>query len=480
MNLCFPAPEERMGATIAFNEGVQAMRQGDDATAIAHWERAAEIDQTLVPAIHNLVVYHEGRKQFDRVVDLYERILRIDPYHTRSLVRQAVALRRSKRLNDAIQNYQRAIAVHPWFRHWYDELADLYDDVGEKGVATNWRERAAKLDLDETEMASEDGLKSLKRGNHDLAIACFEAVLDELPGHIEARVMLAEALHATGGTAAALSHLQTALEHAKDTPAIVHYHRARIYFDTQRYAEAGTELRIALDIEPGYGRAEYLLALVETVLENESTNLPDPAADVAARSQTSGHTSAAPVARPSDAWSEQVGLVLHDAIANNKNTDQPVRFALIVEPHATLAPTAMRVAELVASLDLPGPSKGAMPLFVVASEGRPGEGVAGVVAQGWLGSEELPELRALNWTPVTSGVPLDQLINGAIGASESGYDAMFVVSTGRGRGDQSSLARIAKSARLGHVVHLHPADSAVEVNDRLKSITPDFSSISLE
>ncbi len=290
MNLCFPAPEERMGATIAFNEGVEAMKQGDDATAIAHWERAAGIDQTLVPAIHNLVVYHEGKMQFDRVVDLYDRILRIDPYHTRSLIRQAAALRRSKRINDAIANYQRAIAVHPWFRHWYNELAELYDALGETGIATSWRERGAKLDLDETEMASEDGVRSLKRGNHNLAIACFEAVLDEVPGHIEARVMLADALHSSGNTASALSHLQTALEHAKDTPAIVHYHRARILFDTERYPEASAELRNALDIEPGYGRAEYLLALVEKIIADRSNGPHEPGSSDLGRAATAGYT----------------------------------------------------------------------------------------------------------------------------------------------------------------------------------------------
>jgi tetratricopeptide (TPR) repeat protein len=478
MTLPFPTPEDRITATLAFNEGVEAMRQGDDATAIAHWQRAAGIDESMAPALHNLVVYHEEQKQFDKVAALYDKLLRIDPFHPRSLVRQAAAYRRTQRIEQAIANYERAIRVHPWYRHWYEELADLYDTRGQRGIATTLRQRASKLDHDEAEMACDDGVRCIKKGNLPLAAACFEAVLDELPGHLEARIHLSECLFETGSPDEALHHLAIALEQAPETPAIVRYHRARFYYHLQRYDEARTELRIALELEPSYGRAEYLLALVElSSLPPDKPEVSSPPA-AAAKRGTSDHTSASPVAvNGGDSWEDIATTLLQDAIARAHTQGENPRFALLIEPNVALAPIAMRLLELVKRLKIVGDSAGIEPVYVVESETRPGEGVAGVIREGWLGSDLIPDLRGLSWSNVTSGLPLDHMFNSAIGASSRGFDLMLVLSTGRARGDQSSLARITRSARVGHIAHVAPSGYPSDVTARLMTITPAFTDI---
>jgi hypothetical protein len=69
------------------------------------------------------------------------------------------------------------------------------------------------------------------------------------------------------------------------------------------------------------------------------------------------------------------------------------------------------------------------------------------------------------------------MFNSAIGASSRGFDLMLVLSTGRARGDQSSLARITRSARVGHIAHVAPSGYPSDVTARLMTITPAFTDI---
>jgi tetratricopeptide (TPR) repeat protein len=477
MSLSFPTPENRVDATLAFNAGVQAMQQGDDATAIAHWQRAAELDVTLVPAVHNLIVYHEDREQFEKVAELYALLLDLNPYDTRSLIRQAAALRRLGRLAPAISNYERAIGIYPWFRHWYQELANLLDQADQHGAAEEWRARAGQLDTEEAEMACEDGTRQLRKGNLPLAIACFEAVLEDYPSNNDVRVKLAQALEHSGDTAGALAHYAICLEHAGDTPALVHFHRARTLLALGRDHEAATDLQIALDHAPGFGRARFLLAQIDLTHSETPTLPPGTVAPIAnqAPRRTSAGTAAQQVARRLAPWEEPLMDLLRQVAARPAPLGGPVRFAVVVEPHASLAPVAMRLADMFQALELPVESGYVLPVLVVESEARPGEGMVGVNRAGWLGSDALPDVRVMGWNPVTSGLPLDQALSAVANTHPDGFNAIVVLGTGRARGDQPSLARVVRSIACPLYIHLAPPGNPGETAARLQPLAQAWS-----
>jgi tetratricopeptide (TPR) repeat protein len=473
MTLLFPTPENRVDATLAFNAGVQAMQQGDDATAVAHWQRATELDATLVPAIHNLIVYHEDREQFEKVAELYAMQIALNPFDTRALIRQAASLRRLRRYGAAVSNYEKAIGFYPWFRFWYEELAQILDEAGQPEIASEWRARSEAIDSDEAEMACEDGTRQLRKGNHPLARACFEAVLEEFPNNLDVRLKLAQTLHEMGDTDAALKEFDNAMRIAGTAAAVVHFHRARVFLEVGRHQDAANDLQTALELEPGFGRANYLLQQIDLSLADHETIPPNAALNSSPRRTQNGNTSPT-AARNLSPWEEPLMNQLRELTAKNKSAGSASRFALIVEPHASLAPAAMRLADMLHALELPSDGGRILPVMVVETEARTGEGMIGVNRVGWLGSDSVPDMRVVSWNPVTDGLPVDQSVLAAVNAVPEGFTALILVTTGRARGDQAALSRLVRGTTSLAWLVLSPAGNPGDVAARLKPIAPGF------
>ena len=243
----------------AYNEGVRAMREGDTDTAAARWKDAASTDPGMIPAMHNLVVYYEERDRTAEVIETYEAMLAYDPFDTDALIRLAAALRRAGRVEEAIARYEQAIAIYPYFRFWYDELATLHDSIGQTDEGETWRTRSQSLACDEAEMAFEDGVRQQRANNAELATAIFEAVLEELPANLDARLRLARCMAATGRDDDAIAQLDEAFELTDSAPALVLVHRAELHAAAGRNEPALHDLQAALDAVPNFGRAQRLL-----------------------------------------------------------------------------------------------------------------------------------------------------------------------------------------------------------------------------
>ena len=93
------------------NMGVlySAMEKPDDARKM--YERALEIAPDYVPAMFNFAGYFEEVSDKDRALELYERILTIDPTHWRSLARIAYPQRISGENKSLVERLERSIAM---------------------------------------------------------------------------------------------------------------------------------------------------------------------------------------------------------------------------------------------------------------------------------------------------------------------------------------------------------------------------------
>ncbi len=157
------------GAVVAFNEAAQAMESGDEEGAVASWRRALELDPGLIQAALNLITYHQQQDDLRGELDLWDWVLGFDPFHTDHLILQAGALRKSGELNRAIENYLRAIAIYPYFKFWYQELATVYRKLGREQDGEIWDSRGAALDADTAELCYEDGVRHAKEKRWDSA-----------------------------------------------------------------------------------------------------------------------------------------------------------------------------------------------------------------------------------------------------------------------------------------------------------------------
>ncbi len=495
MTQAIPAPPHRAEAIEAFNEGVRQMQAGNEADAVRSWERACELDQHMAPAYHNLIVYYGGQDMWDRVVDCYSALLLLDPFDTRTLVRQALAMQRAGRPADAVRNYHRAIRIYPYFRFWYEELAVLLEQLGEGDEAKHWQQRGAALDSDEAEMAWEDGVRHLRGENLPLAIACFEAVVDEYPENVDARLRLATALDRSGDVDAALSQLAETFDVAPE-PALVHFHRARLLARRGRLDAARGDLEEALRIEPTYGRARGLLNQVLWQLTHDDnatthgtsraqTDTTDNQAPAAAANltQTESPRPAFEVPAlagpdPSQRWDEQVRQIVRQAAQVPGPDGHPPRMGLLLEMNRELVGVASRTLELLSGPELSRLPGGVQPVYVIEGEPYEGAGTEGISASGWLGSDGYRAVDFRRWATPRDGLPIDAMLArlGEVGGSE-GFNLVLIIAGGRVRADQTMTLGIVRRLPCFQIALVAAGERAGDLSMRMQGVAPNWAEV---
>ena len=181
-----------------------------------------------------------------------------------------------------------------------------------------------------------------------------------------------------------------------------------------------------------------------------------------------------PGTQPAQPWEAPLIERLQELTALNKAAGSAARFALIIEPHASLAPTAMRLTEVLHALDLTPDGGRILPVMVVETEVRTGEGMIGVNRVGWLGSDSFPDMRVISWNPNTDGLPVDQAVLAAVNAAPEGYTAFILLTSGRVRGDQATLARLIRSTTSLAWMVLSPVGNPGDVAARLQPVAPGY------
>lgn len=462
----------RSNAVETFNEGVRAMNLGDEAQAISLWERTVEMDPTIAPALHNLILYHEARRAWPRVIALYDQLVSLDPFDTRALIRQASAFRHVARLAEAIRNYERAISLYPFFRIWYDELAELLEQAGRSEESAEWHMRAASLDTDEAEMAFEDGVRQLRQRNYDLAVACFEAVLEDFPSNLEARIRLANALAATDRLDDALSQLGRALDFTDIARPQVLYHRATLWMKAARSSDAENDLQQALTELPNYGRAREMLRLIQS---SQGTARPSPSlSGSSALGRHSGNVSAVgdgPVAP----WESAIQAILRRWAAVPGPTGQAPRVAILVEAHRALAVPVTRLLRLLDDPMLALRPDGSKPIWFAEV------GELDVVASGWLGSPAYAAPRSAAWGVPAKGLPLDSGLSDVLDAGgRDGFNLVIVIATGLLQPPRIPLESLVPGIPCFQMVLLTPSGPGTPIAQTLAPLAPDWLELALE
>lgn len=507
-----PEQTPQRGAAIeAFNVGVRAMLAGETEQAVSSWEQCVHLDRTIAPALHNLIVYLETRGDWARVASLYADLLALDPYDTRSRVRRASALRRLGRLTDAVEEYERAIAVYPYCRHWYIELAMLLEAAQKPQDAQTWRNRAAALGTDEAEMALEDGAR-LQRENESLAIACFEAVLEEFPANIDARLRLARLLARTGENDRALAHYDQALELTDSAPALVLYHRARLLAQLGRNDESMRDATLALEHDPAFGRAQELLwalrgasapapaassSTAAAVLDGATTGIAALSnADVRTagrpQAQTSRNASLVGHSRPGmesgslsaigdmrAPWEDAVLALLRHWATTPGPRGRPPRVALLLERNRLYAPAAARLLRLLNDPMLPPLPDGSQPVFVV--EGPGAQATNPVHAAGWLGSAGYEEPRYTAWDVPIAPIALDAMLGTLLDAGgQDGFNLVLLLGSGQAQTRGAELARTVQAIPSFQYALLTGATGATEVARLLQPVAPAWLDVAVD
>jgi tetratricopeptide (TPR) repeat protein len=467
-------------AVASFNAGLQAHAEGDAQTALRLWNQAWDRSRALLPAAQNLLALHLDAGNYAAADAIYTELLLEDPFDANLWVRQAALRRRLGRFESARDGYLRAIAIHPYFRYWHDELAEIYALLGQPEAAARQRERALGLDADMVELAYDDAMVHLRAGHHAIASACAEAILEDFPAHTEARLLLVEA-HAREG---ALDEARTSIEEAlvastSETSLRLRFERAKLLAAADP-ATAADDITTVLRAEPRFGRAVALAQSLGLTLEA-------PDADVAQPAETAvlSHERLATLAGgafggdaprlltpdPRLPWQLRVDHLLRQALAIPSPALRPGRVALVVEPAAASTPIVIELLGLLMQPDFALEFDPAHPRLCWFEADASAPAIANA---GWLGSPELPQIQPHGWDATLFGLPLEAALDALheAGGSE-GFNLILFVGSGCLPDLGTDAAKRLRHLPVYQMAHLGGA-SGNQLQLRLSGLAPNW------
>jgi tetratricopeptide (TPR) repeat protein len=169
--------------------GIIAHSRGDLPAALRYFERAVTLNPSYTEALLNLAVTYNDLGKYDAAREIHARVrklgnsgtVQIDPFARGKIANMHADLGQAYAeagiVHEAIEQYQKAVALCPSFADLRTRLGSLYRDAGD------------------LEHAREQ----------------FQAAKESNPKFVQARVLLGVALYSLGDSAAALSEWKEAL-----------------------------------------------------------------------------------------------------------------------------------------------------------------------------------------------------------------------------------------------------------------------------
>ncbi|MDA0746579.1 MAG: tetratricopeptide repeat protein, partial [bacterium] len=181
--------------------------------------------------------------------------------------------RNHNKLEHALEAYQQAIKASPNPRHWFS-TGTLQSTLGRKQEAIESYQKAIALKSDFAEAYSNLGNTYQDLKQYENAIASFQKSVDLNPNFADAYSNLGNALQAIGRTEDAIVYFQEAVAHKPDF-AEARYNLGNVFLAQGQFEKAIPHYRQAIQINPNLsgayynlGNAYYNLSQFENALKN--------------------------------------------------------------------------------------------------------------------------------------------------------------------------------------------------------------------
>ena len=248
------------------NLAVALAGRGEIDSAIAHYQKALEIKLDYAEAHNNLALALAGRGQIDSAIAHYQKALEINPHFAEAHYNLALALASRKQVDLAIAHYQKALEINPDFAEAHDNLAVALAGRGQVGSAIAHYEKALEIKPDYPQVRCNLANVLAGRGQVDEAVAHYQKALEINPHFAEARYNLAVVLAGRGQVDEAVANYQKALEIKPDF-AEAHYNLAVVLAGRGQVDESIAHYQKALQVRPDYEKARRNLSVVLSARE---------------------------------------------------------------------------------------------------------------------------------------------------------------------------------------------------------------------
>jgi tetratricopeptide (TPR) repeat protein len=242
------ASQPGSGLLISTSAAVSASLVVIAAAVLANWPI---LSKPLMIAITetNLAVALQAEGRSHDAVEHYQRAIAIQPDYAPAYNNLGVAERAAGDVNGAIAAYQRAIGMRPEYPDAHYNLANALLEQNKPREAAEHFRIALQSIPDSAGVSNNLGIALAAEGKGSDAIAAFRAAVAAEPTSATAHRNLADSLSSAGQTAEALAEFQRAIE-LDPNDAGAHYNFGSTLLDAGRFDEAISQFRATLRITP--------------------------------------------------------------------------------------------------------------------------------------------------------------------------------------------------------------------------------------
>jgi O-antigen biosynthesis protein len=237
--------------------------------------RKLEAYEQLVSITEQLELWQEAAKYCRTILDLKSTKASAQPkQQPDSAARQndlGSVCAKQQQWQQAIEHYQKAIALNPRLAGAYRNLARALTKIGQKQKATEYWLQAISIE-DKGVKASEylelgDNLSSW--GKHSSAITCYRRAIETQPDLIAAYLGLGVLCTTTGATKDAIALYQQALKYNPDNCEL-YFRLGTLYGEQQQWSKAAVCYQKTTQLENDNSEAYYNLGEALSRVENWS------------------------------------------------------------------------------------------------------------------------------------------------------------------------------------------------------------------
>lgn len=137
---------EKLSASEYYNFGLEHIKKGGFDEAIAAWEKALELDPSMINAYEKLAKAYYTQGKFTKAAELYRKELTLKPEDPMIYFSLGVVYRMNEQFEDAIKMQTKAISLNPNFASAFNELGLTYCKQRKLDEAMNAHKKALELD----------------------------------------------------------------------------------------------------------------------------------------------------------------------------------------------------------------------------------------------------------------------------------------------------------------------------------------------
>lgn len=236
---------------LAYNQrGLLYYNLNDYPTAISDFEAALERNEDYRSARANLADALRYSDRLDEAVENYSRILAIEPLNVTMLYGRAECYRRLGRMNEAEAGYRTVLSQEDTYDLAWVGLGELYEARNRMSEAIQFYGKAAEINPEYLYAFYRRARAYRSEAQNDKAAADFGRVLELDPDHISARVFRANCLRDLGKYEDALADYNNALHRSPGNSYILS-DRAVCFELLTRYQEAAQDYDAAIEADGG-------------------------------------------------------------------------------------------------------------------------------------------------------------------------------------------------------------------------------------